>query len=275
VANVLPMKYHSLLALLVVGIPGPAWAWGDLGHKIICEIALRSVAPSTRTEIQNLMQADPDYASFADACTWPDHPRKRAAEHFLNLPRDSAGLTTEGCGDSSTCVVTAIRKDAATLASKTVTTADRLAALKYLGHWVGDVHQPLHVSFADDRGGNDTHISGECGQNLHSSWDTCLVIRAVGDDVDKAATYLMKAVTPATAARWTASTPMDWANESFAVAERPETKYCSRETTTCVRQAGSIRIDRAYIEANAPVIRERLQQAGIRLSRLLDAALAN
>ena len=60
---------------------------------------------------------------------------------------------------------------------------DKLAALKFLGHWVGDLHQPLHVSFEDDRGGNEIAVHGECSGKLHGAWDTCLVLKTVSEDV--------------------------------------------------------------------------------------------
>jgi S1/P1 Nuclease len=47
----------------------------------------------------------------------------------------------------------------------------RLIVLKSVGHWVGDIHQPLHVSFVDDRGGNNIRVSGQCAGNLHATWD--------------------------------------------------------------------------------------------------------
>jgi hypothetical protein len=63
--------------------------------------------------------------------------------------------------------------------------------LKFLGHWVGEIHQPLHVSFEDDRGGNGILVTGICGTNLHAAWDTCLVLTEVGEDVGEATTELM------------------------------------------------------------------------------------
>src|SRR5450755_274362 len=93
------------------------------------------------------------FDSFSDSSTWPDHPRQRANEHFLNLPRDSDGLHSETCPGASACVVTAIKKDFEVLSSSNASEAQKLASLKFLGHWVGDIHQPLHVSFEDDRGG--------------------------------------------------------------------------------------------------------------------------
>jgi hypothetical protein len=146
-------------------------------------------------------------------------------------------------------------------------------ALKYLGHWVGDVHQPLHVSFEDDKGGNNITVAGECRGNLHSAWDTCLVLKAVGEDVDQAATELMKTITPARIDGWTHSKPMDWANESFAIAEQARTEYCIRQGASCNHPAGKVNIDAAYVAVNAPVVREQLQKAGVRLAHLLDDAL--
>jgi hypothetical protein len=200
------MNRRLMVALLLVLLPisSGAWAWGDEGHKVVYEIALRLVQPNTCAEIQKLISTDERFDSFSDSCTWPDHPRQRASEHFLNLPRDSDGLHSESCPAASACTVTAIRKDFEVLSSNSASQAQKLASSKFLGHWVGDIHQPLHVSFEDDRGGNGILVTGICGTaNLHSAWDTCLVLRAVGEDVNKAATELMKTITPARIESWT------------------------------------------------------------------------
>jgi hypothetical protein len=260
--------------LAMVGSARDARAWGDQGHKVICEIAMRLVQQNTRAEIQKLISTDDRFTSFSDACTWPDHPRQRASEHFANLPRDSDGLHSETCPGAPACVVTAIKKDFEVLSSNNASQAQKLASLKFLGHWVGDIHQPLHVSFEDDRGGNGILVMGECGtSNLHSGWDTCLVLKAVGEDVDQVATELMKTITPARIESWSHSKPMDWAHESFAIAEQAQTKYCIRQGASCDQPAGKVTIDAAYVVANAPIIREQLQKAGVRLAHLLDTAL--
>jgi hypothetical protein len=116
-------------------------------------------------------------------------------------------------------------------------------------------------------------VTGECGSNLHSAWDTCLVLKAVGEDVGEAATELMKTITPAKIESWTHSDPMDWANESFAIAEQARTEYCIRQGASCDRPSGKVKIDDAYVVANTPIVREQLQKAGVRLAHLLDAAL--
>ena len=168
----------------------------------------------------------------------------------------------------------AIRRDAAVLSSSSADDEAKLEALKFLGHWVGDVHQPLHVSFEDDRGGNNITVSGECHGKLHAAWDSCLVVKAVGENVAAAATDLMKTITAAKIEEWTHSDPMDWANESFAIAELAQTKYCAQHGASCdLPDPAKVTIDAAYVQANTPIVREQLQKAGVRLAHMLDAAL--
>jgi S1/P1 Nuclease len=131
---------HILLALMALfPTSSNARAWGDEGHKVICEIASRLVQPDTRAEIKKLISTDERFNTFSDSCTWPDHPRQRGSEHFLNLPRDSDGLHSESCPSASACVVTAIKKDFEVLSSNNASQAQRLASLKFLGHWVGEI----------------------------------------------------------------------------------------------------------------------------------------
>jgi hypothetical protein len=265
------MRRLLLASLALFAFCGNALAWGDMGHTVVCEIAFRLAAPDTRAAIRKLIRDDPQFDSFGESCTFPDHPHKRPSEHFINLPRDSKGLTSEECPQADKCLLTAIANDSGVLSSN-ARPKDKLIALKFLGHWVGDIHQPLHVSFEDDRGGNTITVSGECTGKLHSTWDTCLVEKAVGSDASEAATDLINAITPAMKERWTAvDDPRDWANESFAIAEAAKTKYCTMRAGSCEAPASqNVVIDSAYVETNMPIVRERLQRAGVRLARLLD-----
>jgi hypothetical protein len=269
-------KSYCLLALLAFTLlSSEARAWGDLGHKVICEIAFRSVQPDTRAAINLLIKLDIAFKTFSDSCIYPDHPRIRADEHFLNLPRDSKGLTSDECPLANGCVLTAILHDFTILQAKDQLDASKLVALKSLGHWVGDIHQPLHVSFVDDRGGNAIRTSGQCPSNLHAVWDTCLVLYSVGPDASDAATDLLATVTPEMQASWNASVPRDWANESFAIAEAPRTMYCAMHGPSCDMTSSALDISAQYLEVNEPVVRQQLQKAGVRLARLLDTAFLN
>src|ERR1700722_4357888 len=98
--------------------------------------------------MQRLIKTDTELNRFSDSCIWPDNPRKRTAEHFVNPDRYSRGLTPgDMCPRAQECVLSAIQVELAYLSSTSADDEAKLEALKYLGHWVGDVHQPLHVSF--------------------------------------------------------------------------------------------------------------------------------
>jgi hypothetical protein len=266
-----------LLATMFLGsFCGNALAWGDTAHQVICEIAFRLAKPATQVEIQRLINSDPTakFPDFSESCVLPDHPRIRAPEHFLNLPRDSTGLTSDNCLLAQSCVLTAIIGDLKIVSSRNEPDAKRLLALESLGHWVGDIHQPLHVSFEDDKGGNKISVSG-CARNLHAVWDSCLVDYAVGADVIKASAGLMASITPAMQAQWTSSSPRVWANETFAIAKAATTWYCIMHGQSCDPPGESLTITAGYLESNKFVVREQLQKAAVRLAYILDGALGN
>lgn len=278
-----------VLAMMLApfAFPQEARAWGDDGHTVVCEIAFRELTPEARAEVVRLIGKDPKFQRFNESCTWPDdQPRLRPPDHFLNLPRDATELGDDPCPVSDTCVVTAIGEDVAILKSD-ASDARKLAALKALGHWVGDVHQPLHVSFKDDLGGNRISQTGPCRYSLHSAWDTCLVVETLGRDPVAAGVRVHSEITTEDRAAWLSDrTPAGWANESFAIARSPSVGYCVQEGTRCIYERGnptyergetvkSVRVDAAYIALHAPTVRLRIKQAGVRLGALLNDAFAN
>lgn len=263
------MRRLGLILVFTLITMGSAAAWGD---RIVCEVAFRLAQPEVRAEIRRLIQQDQQFDFFRDSCTFPDHPRTRDSEHYVNLARDAKGIPIGTCPLAPKCVISAIKSDVDSLSSA-VSDEKKLASLKYLGHWAGDLHQPLHVSFEDDRGGNQIDVSGECFTNLHATWDTCLVIKSVGDDPMAAATELVRGITPALRELWTqASDPRDWANESFAIATAAAARYCIRQGMSCVLPSGDVTVDEAYVRANRAIVQEQLAKAGARLADLLNRA---
>jgi hypothetical protein len=273
------------LVLAVILCPiRPALAWGDTGHRIICQIAFQELTDAARQRVQDLIRLDHEFSRFSDVCTWPDHPRKRADEHYVNLPRGAGGIGDDECPLADRCVLTAIDHDLAVLSSPIGSDQDRLEALKFLGHWVGDVHQPLHVSFEDDRGGNAVEVTGGlCGGNLHGVWDSCIIERSLGTDIAAVAGQLRSAITDQQRSEWLASGPTDWANESFAIATSPEVGYCVRTAAGCWYSSDherlesgqpqrTVLVDGAYIEVSRPIVRDRLARAGVRLAGLLNGS---
>src|SRR6185312_9673223 len=91
------MRYILFVMLALASQCGNAQAWGDEGHKIVCEIAFRLAQPDTRAMVRKLIRSDTEFDTFSESCVFPDHPRKRASEHFINLARNSSGLTSDEC----------------------------------------------------------------------------------------------------------------------------------------------------------------------------------
>lgn len=129
------LKVRLLFAALALfWLCSEASAWGDKAHQVICGIAFKLVQQDTRVEIERLIAQDSKFKSFSDSCVFPDHPRIRAAEHFVNLARDAGGLATDACSKADTCVLSAIRTDTQILSSTSEDDLERLTALKSLGH---------------------------------------------------------------------------------------------------------------------------------------------
>jgi hypothetical protein len=282
------MRLGFVAMTLTLLLPQPADAWGDRGHRIICEIALQELTPAAKHEVSRLMALDTEFTSFSDACIWADHPRKRADEHFINLRRNSTTFTSAKCKVGPRCLLTAIEADVAKLRSSTISDSKKLEALKFLSHWVGDIHQPLHVAFQDDRGGNKIKAAaGPCADNvnLHSIWDSCIIKETIGKNTQTVAQTLESEITDVNRSEWNASGPRQWASESLFIAMLPGTQYCSQRDGVCRYSEEdevfsgndddmrAVQITPAYLAQQSSIVRHRLKQAGVRLAGLLNQAL--
>ena len=279
------VRTAMLLAALLL-YSSPTLAWGGLGHEAICELAFLELDETARQRVIALIQQEEEFTTFRASCNWADRPRQRASEHFVNFPRDAAGIGADECPMSEKCVVTAIQKDVAVLASPDATDQEKLAALKFLGHWVGDIHQPLHAGFQDDRGGNDIRTRGSSCDSLHALWDRCLVEERLGMEPIAIVGEIRASITDEQRAAWLASDPRNWANESFAIAREPEVGYCVIVGDACHYEAGNrefaegepkkaVVVDDAYLDRHTPVARERIAMAGVRLAGLINRALGD
>ena len=277
-----------LAALAFVLTPSAARAWGQSGHYTICEIAYSNLTPAARAEVDRLIAVGGGYATFSHSCIFPDSERLRTPEHYVSYARADERVTGPGCPGNRPCLITAITNDLEILRSGTASDADKSTALKFIGHWIADIHQPLDISFADDWGGSQIDISGGCLNSLHSVWDTCIIERRVfapGPDrhtrAVAAAARLNAAITPSQRHAWRGSEPWEWAAESFEIATRPETGYCVRRAGSCwysataeTYEAGTPRriqiVDENYLEWATPIVEDRLERAGIRLAHALN-----
>jgi hypothetical protein len=131
--------------------------------------------------------------------------------------------------------------------------------------------------FQEDRGGNEVGVAGGlCSEDLHAVWDRCIIEPGVPGDGHE--------VTDQDRATWRASTPADWANESFTISVRPEVGYCVGTDGGCWYDTAKERldegepertvvVDQSYVERHTRIVRDRLVKAGVRLGGLLNRAL--
>jgi hypothetical protein len=278
-------RLAALAVTLLLHSPS-ALAWGGLGHEAICELAFRELDDTARRRVSALIQLDQEFTTLRASCNWPDRPRQRASEHFVNLPRDATGLDDDDCPLAEECVVSAVKHDLAVLASPHATDEEKLAALKYLGHWVGDIHQPLHAASRDDRGGNHIRTLGSSCESLHTLWDSCIVEERLGMHPLAIVPELQAGITDEQRAEWLASDPVDWANESFAIARDPAIGYCVMVGDTCQYAADNrefdqgepervVVVNQAYLDRHSVIVRERIAMAGVRLAGLLRQVLGD
>lgn len=275
-----------LLLLQLLLLPSIASAWGETAHQVVCEIALAELTPAAEAEVDRLIGLDPEYSSFGASCLFASSPtRKRAAEHYVNVPRDTPAIVTDDCPLAPECLFTAIAADLSILSNPGNADADRLRALKFLGHWVGDMHTPMHISFADDRGGNDIIDRGDvCNEDLHGAWDTCIPEVLLGTDVGAAAARLGAEITEQDRLAWRSESPIEWANESFRIATDPTVDYCTQRDDACWysphdpslndgEEKRSVATGQDYVGAHGATVELRIKQAGVRLGALLNRLL--
>jgi hypothetical protein len=287
-AEALTRRVTLLLALaLALGGAGPALAWGEKGHRVIAEIAMANVSPRTAAAVAGLLRAEAGLdtpacpvKSLSDAAVWPDclrGDRERwgytFAWHYQDGPVCAASFDPNAHCPGGNCVTAQIERDRRLLADRGLPPAQRLEALAFLAHFVGDVHMPLHAADNDDRGGNSVRASwpGRPEGDLHALWDGPMAERAIAT----AHPPLVRVYPPAERARIATGEAGDWARESWQLARRFVYPQAFGHSPCGGRPPAHVDITAAQIEAGAPIARQRLLQARLRLARLLDAALGH
>jgi len=277
-----------LLTLAVAGLVAMAGAWTDTGHMLVASIAEAHLNEKARAESLRLLAigGSPRTNTFVSAACWADDVRRDRSEtgpwHYINIPfrQDGKRVADRSAAEN---VVWAIETQTAILADRTQTDEKRSEALRFVMHFVGDIHQPLHatdrVSEANpegDRGGNEFKVGGlklwpESNRevtNLHSLWDAGAgaFLPIERPESLEARNYLRaygRSLEANFPSRWrTGGSPKDWARESFDLARSQV--YRLKE--------GSVP-DEKYLREGQLASGRRVVQAGIRLAALLNKAI--
>jgi hypothetical protein len=284
----LRLRLQALLAALALLVfPSPAAAWWEYGHQTTAEVALKLVKPRTRQSIlwllrqQKVLETPTCPArTIEEASVWPDCIKTLGDRfsyaytwHFQDVDICKPFDLKEPCAGGN-CISAQIARAQRMIADRELPTRDRLMALAFLVHFVGDLHQPLHGSEHDgDQGGNKVKASyGFIPRtNLHSIWDGLLADRAISTPPG-GADGILSQVSPEQRAEIAQGTLQDWSRESW---ETAKTKvYGSLFPQPCGTPVPDrVVMDQAKIQELIPVLRLQIAKGGIRLARLLDEAL--
>ncbi len=258
-------KIPLSLFFLIVMLPSFALAWGPAGHRMVATLAETQVDAKTHTEIQHLLGIL-GASSLADIANWADEMRSDPAQrelsrstsrlHYINFSDSRCHYEpAKICADGQ-CVVAAINHYAGVLGDRSATDATRADALRYLVHFVGDAHQPLHAGYRSDRGGNNHQVrfNGK-GSNLHAIWDSQVLASRHLRWTDYALRLERLKVSDDD------QDPVDWAEQSCRITGDED--FYPRGRT----------IDKAYLDRMRPIAEQQICLAGKRLADLLDRTL--
>jgi hypothetical protein len=271
------------LAACAVTLAPRAFAWGPVGHETVAYIAEDHLTPVAKQGVEAILGSDLD---LADVSNWADEVRitsrpETAGWHFIDIPDRQQGVNESDepsfCsqGSRDNCVVNQIGLDKAQLGHTGATAAQKLEALKFLVHFVGDVHQPLHCANDSDRGGNEkvvrfakpgSHSTTGTKIKLHALWDRLLEIQTK-ESARELASDLEQSITDSEVNSWQSGTPTDWAWESFEIAHDAIYSEFSAGAT----DSSGVALPRDYYSTKMrDIVNMQLEKAGIRLAWVLN-----
>lgn len=266
-----------LAAVLVPSVAANAW-W-EKGHRLVGEIAWDHLTPVARKNVEFLLGKE----RLSDVAAWADVYRptvtQSAGWHYTDIPgdtdtysRDRDCPTQPGVKSGSyndkvrDCATDRIPFFAAIVANTNADPSERATALKFLVHFVGDVHQPFHASGVE-KGGNGITVLAfgqtSCGTNpnskcnLHSIWDGALIDHR--KLTDKQYLAMLEGDIKAHPPEAVSNDPVRWTEQSKVLSD-------------AAIVANGTDIDEAYFQKNIPIIDKQLELGGLRLAAVLNDA---
>ena len=235
------MKFKNLVIMCAVLVISPkAFSWGKIGHRVVAEIAERNLDASAKKGIKDLLGTD---------------TLARVANFYTSIPTGKTYFDQKRNKEGD--IIEALFRMDETLRDPKKSKDEKVLALKFLVHLMGDVHQPLHVGIAEDRGGNSVHVKWfKEDSNLHSIWDES-IINFQELSYSEYSTFLNH-FTKDEKTNISIGNFIDWAKES-------------QDLRSVVYETGTTgKLSYEYQFKAKPVVEERLRRAGLRLATVLN-----
>ncbi|HMP91208.1 MAG TPA: S1/P1 nuclease [Kiritimatiellia bacterium] len=269
--------YLVVVIVMLFTLEHPVGAWGPEGHRIVAHIAELRLSDVAHQALAHIL-ADGEQISDNMICNWPDYVRRDQPEtgpwHYVSIPKGAEFYDEHRYCPEGQCIVHQIHFMEAIVADESKSLEDRKTALRFLVHFLGDVHQPLHCAdYDDDRGGNERLViypGQDKPTKLHAVWDSNIVrelMNPLGPLVF--ADKLNARISSRRARQWARGTPEDWAWESHQLAM----KYAYAVVPP--KDGPPMALDTAYVKVAKKVAEQQLMKAGVRLAEALNRSLIN
>lgn len=246
-------KILIIAALFLILFPTNTFAWGEKGHQLVAEIAFKKLDKKTRKLILSYL----DGMTIQEAATWMDDIKKDHSYdklkplHYVNF--DKNAIVNDTCCDNIIHTLTSTISDLKHY--KDFSKEEVKTKLCYLFHLIGDLHQPLHIGYGNDKGGNTFQINfNGKGTNLHGLFDYGIIeYKGLSlKDCLKNKKYSEEELT-----ELNSGSIVDWAKESRSFLDE------IYKTTN--------KVDETYVDTNYNVIKSQIQKAGLRLANILKS----
>lgn len=235
-----------------------AVVWGPTGHRVVGKVAQEALSGRAKKQIKKLLKGKSlaFVSTFADEIKSDNRYREYGPWHYVNIEPDKkyGEDTVSKDGD----LVKGIEKCILVLKDKKATEEEKAFYLKLLVHFIGDLHQPLHVGRKEDKGGNDIQVRwfGK-GSNLHRVWDSDMI-----ESYGMSFTELSNNLPPLSRREKKAlqeGTVPDWIHESQQLAAKI---YASAEKGD--------KLGYRYMYDYFDMAEQQLQKGGLRLAKVLN-----
>ncbi len=221
-------RHNSLfIFILIFGFSLPAYCWGPVGHEVVAYIAQDNLSTVAKEELEDLTEYSnsnllirhldlPGISNWADEISEHERP-ETGPWHYIDLPiRKDITIHDEQdyCPDGD-CIIHQLQVFEGILGDPTQPKEKRIEALKFVVHFIGDIHMPLHCANDNDQGGNNKLVNFKGSKiKLHRLWDGLIEIHT-DESPRQLATRLEKDITAEKRKEWTElpETTMDKINK--------------------------------------------------------------
>ncbi|HXJ92017.1 MAG TPA: S1/P1 nuclease [Terriglobia bacterium] len=254
------------LAALLLTNGRITFAWGPEGHRAVAILTERYLRPQTRARVQELLGTEglEDGSLWADQIAHGSRP-ETAPWHYIDIPLHDSQINLQTDCPQGQCVLVKTKEFVRVLSNPHAAREARYEALKFVAHFIADLHQPLHCEDNHDKGGNTQMVTFEGHpDNLHWVWDTGLV-EEIDRDPQALAAELGREITNMNRATWQTGSIESWVLESHRLAQ-----------TVAYRRTwmfGTPVLDQNYDRRAEDVIKMQLQKAAVRLAFVLNQQL--